>query len=262
VLSARIDERVLLAIRARLPGPVAALSLVFAVRAAHAAHPLQTEDTGTQGASNVEIENGLSRARFASTTLTTYQPQVSVGLAATVDAIVQPSVVWLQAPGRAATSGVGDTNLDGKWRFHGSDPWSFAIRAGVLAPTSQGGLGLPHGDVSEHALLVATWDDSPTTVHANLGLTRVPRAPATRATVAHASAALMQQVDERLILTADGEADQDPDPSRKTWPGSLLGGLIWTARPGLDLDIGYQRSFGAQPVNRQWMAGLTYRFSL
>ena len=72
----------------------------------------------------------------------------------------------------------------------------------------------------------------------------------------------MQQVNESLILTVDGELDQDPSMSRKTWPGSLLGGVIWTAKPGLDLDIGYQRSFNAQPVNRQWMAGLTYRFSL
>jgi hypothetical protein len=242
--------------------PLAALGLSLAAPAVFAAHPLQTEDTGTQGAANVEIENGLSRARVDSTTLTTYQPQVSVGLATTVDAIVQPSVVWLHAPGQSSVSGLGDTNIDGKWRFHGSDPWSFAIRAGVLAPTSQRRLGLPHDDVSEHALLVATWDDTPTTVHANLGLTRVPRAPGARATVAHVSAAVMQQIDERLVLTADGELDQDPDPSRRTWPGSLLGGVIWTARPGLDLDIGWQRSVSAQPGNRQWMAGLTYRFSL
>ncbi|MFL6699291.1 MAG: transporter [Vitreoscilla sp.] len=235
---------------------------MFALPAAFAAHPLQTEDTGTQGAGNVEIENGFSRARFDSTTLTVYQPQVSVGLAATVDAIVQPSAVWLHAPGRPAASGPGDTNVDGKWRFWGSDPWSFAVRAGLLAPTSRDGLGLQHGDVSEHALLVATWDDAPTTVHANLGLTRVPRAPGTRVTVVQASAAVMQQVGERLILTADGEVDQDPDPSRKSWPGSLLGGIIWTARPGLDVDVGWQRSFGAQPINRQWMAGLTWRFAL
>jgi hypothetical protein len=76
------------------------------------------------------------------------------------------------------------------------------------------------------------------------------------------SAALMQALDERLMLTVDGEVDQDPEPSRKAWPGSVLAGAIWTARPGLDLDVGYQRSFGAQPVSRQWMAGLTYRFSL
>ena len=240
--------------------PVVALSL--AAPAARAAHPLQTEDTGTQGASNVEIENGLQRARFDSTTLTTFQPQVSVGLATTVDAIVQPSLVWQHAPDQSSVSGWGDTNIDGKWRFWGSDPWSFAIRAGVLAPTSQHELGLPHGDVSEHALLVATWDDSPTTVHANLGFTHLPRAAGGRENVAHASVAVMQQVNESLILTVDGELDQDPSMSRKTWPGSLLGGVIWTAKPGLDLDVGYQRSFNAQAVTRQWMAGLTYRFSL
>ena len=249
-------------VRARLSLPAAALALALAAPAARAAHPLQTEDTGTQGAANVEIENGFSRARFDSTTLAVWQPQVSVGLATTVDAIVQPSLVWLHAPGRSSPSGLGDTNIDGKWRFYGSDPWSFALRAGVLAPTGQKGLGLPHGDVSEHALLVATWDDTPTTVHANLGLTRLPLAPGTRATVAHVSAAVMQQIDARLLLTADGEIDQDPDSSRRSWPGSLLGGVIWTAQPGLDLDVGYQRSFNARSVNRQWMAGVTYRFSL
>ena len=238
------------------------IGLALATPAAFAAHPLQTEDTGTQGAANVEIENGLSRARLAATTLTVYQPQVSVGLATTVDAIVQPSAVWRQAPGLPERSGLGDTNIDAKWRFWGSDPWSFAIRAGVLAPTAQRGLGLPHGEPSEHALLVATWDGTPTTVHANLGLTRVPRAPGARATVAHLSAAVMQQAGERLVLAADTEIDQDPDPARRAWPGSLLAGAIWTARPGLDLDVGWQRSFSAQPVVRQWMAGLTWRFAL
>jgi hypothetical protein len=244
------------------PNRALALALALAVPTAFAAHPLQTEDTGTQGAGNVEIENGLSRARFDATTLTVYQPQVSVGLATTVDAIVQPSLVWRQAPSSAAVSGPGDTNIDGKWRFWGSDPWSFAIRTGVAAPTSRPGLGLPHGQASGHALLVATWDDAPTTVHANLGFTRMPRAPGTRVTIAHLSAAVMEAVNERLILTVDGGLDQDPDPSRHAWPGSLLAGAIWTARPGLDLDVGYQRSIDARPVNRQWMAGLTYRFAL
>ena len=76
--------------------------LALAAPSAFAAHPLQTEDTGTQGAANVEIENGLARARFDGTTLTTYQPQLSVGLATTVDAIVQPSLVWQRVPGQAA----------------------------------------------------------------------------------------------------------------------------------------------------------------
>ncbi len=239
-----------------------ALMLGLAAAPAFAAHPLQTEDTGTQGEGNVELENGFARARFAATTVTTYQPQVSVGLAPTFDAIVQPALIRQQARGQPSVSGLGDTNVDAKWRFWGVDPWSFGLRAGITAPTGRHGLGLPHGEVSEHALLVATWDNAPTTVHANVGLAHAPGAPGTRATLAHVSAALMQAVNERLILTFDAEADQNPDASRHDWPGSVLGGVIWTARPGLDLDVGYQRSIDARPLNRQWMAGLTCRFSL
>jgi hypothetical protein len=230
-----------------------------------AAHPLQTEDTGTQGEANVEIENGFQRAHADGTTQFTYQPQVSVGLAATVDAIVQPSWVSLRAPAAPGASGLGDTNLDAKWRFWGVDPWSLAVRAGIAAPTSEHGLGLPHGEVSEHALLVATWDSAPTTAHFNLGLVHTPvdaSAPGARATVAHVSAAVMQSLNERLILTVDSAIGQNPAADRSGAVGTILGGVIWTARPGLDLDVGYQRSVHAEPASRQWMAGLTYRFAL
>ena len=241
---------------------ILSLGLSLATTPAFAAHPLQTEDTGTQGAANVEIENGLSQERFGSRTVTVYQPQLSVGLSASIDAIVQPSVAWLHAPGRPMVSGAGDTNLDAKWRFWGRDRWSMAVRGGLSAPTAQDGLGLSDSGSSEHALLVATWHDAPTTVHANVGLTHGPRAPGTRTSVAGLSAALMQAVGDRLVVAVDTGLQQDADASRRTWAGSLLGGVIWTARPGLDLDVGCQRSVNTAAVDRRWLAGLTYRFSL
>src|SRR5690242_6130420 len=89
-----------IAARVVLPGP------------AHAAHPLQTEDTGTQGTGNIEIENGLQRARSGPDSVIVYQPQVSLGLSTTFDAIVQPSFVsWrTRGPGGPDASGLGDTN--------------------------------------------------------------------------------------------------------------------------------------------------------
>jgi hypothetical protein len=229
---------------------------------AFAAHPLQTEDTGTQGAGNVEIESGLQRAQSSGSSAFVYQPQVSLGVAPTLDAIVQPSWVRLRAPGRGTSAGLGDTNLDAKWRFWGVDPWSLAVRAGVEAPTARRGLGLPHGELGEHALAVLTWDGSPTTIHANLGLAHAPAAADGRATLAHVSAAVMQTLDERLILTVDGELDQNPVLRRHVWPGALLAGAIWTARPGLDLDLGYQSSAHVVPATREWLAGITWRFGL
>ena len=240
------------------------LSLALAAPASFAAHPLQTEDTGTQGAGNLEIENGLSRARFDGVTQTLYQPQFSLGLATTIDAIVQPSFEWTHLSGQPAVSGWGDTNIDGKWRFWGSDPVSLALRAGVAVATNEHGFGLTHGKTSEHGLLALTWDHSPTTVHANVGVTYVPRAAATpaRRVMTAVSAALMQQVNEKLILTIDSTFAQAPNPHKSTWPGTVLAGVIWTAKPGLDIDLGWQRSVDDQPVTRTWLAGLTYRFSL
>jgi hypothetical protein len=248
----------------RTPALTIAFALAVASPASFAAHPLQTEDTGTQGVNNLEIENGLSHARYDGTTLTVYQPQFSLGLATTLDAIVQPSFQWLHGPATSTVSGFGDTNVDAKWRFWGSDPLSLAIRGGVALPTSEHGMGLPRGKSAEHGLLALTWDHSPTTVHANVGVTYIPRAPATpaRRAMTSVSAALMQQVDERLILTIDTSFAQAANPHRKRWPGTVLAGVIWTARPGLDLDFGWQRSIDDQPIARTWLAGLTYRFAL
>ena len=241
-----------------------AFSLILAAPAVHAAHPLQTEDTGTQGAGNLEIENGLSRTRYDATTLTIYQPQLSLGLATTLDAIVQPSVERVQTSGQGTVSGFGDTSVDAKWRFWSSDPVSLALRAGVALATNEHGLGLTHGTTSEHGLIALTWYHGPTVVHADVGLTYVPRGPATpaRRVMTGASVALMQRLDEHLNLTVDASFGQSPNPHMTSWPGTILAGAIWTVRPGLDVDLGWQRSVDDRPVTRTWLAGLTYRFSL
>lgn len=231
---------------------------------AHAAHPLQTEDTGTQGTGNVEIENGFLRLRSGPDAVFTYQPQVSIGLSPTVDAIVQPSFIgWHTAgPGGPDASGIGDTNADFKWRFFGIDPVSFAMRAGLELPTAQHGLGLPHGDVSTHALAVMTVDEAPTSWHANLGVTHDPALTGTRTTLMGASAAVLHAVTESFYLTADTSFGQSSDPRRHGWPGTLLGGVIYTVRPGFDLDLGWQASLHDAPVARAWLAGATWRFAL
>jgi len=232
---------------------------------ARAAHPIQTEDTGTQGAGNLELENGFSRERDADargTVVAAWQPQLSIGLAPTLDAIVQPAWVSRRARGADTAAGTGDTNLDAKWRFYGADPWSLAVRAGLELPTARAGLGLAHGRLGEHALLAATWDAAPTTVHVNAGASHALAGPGVRATAVVVSAAVLQAIDERLLVTVDGQFTQDPSPARRAWPGDVLAGAIWTLRPGLDVDLGYEAGINARPSSRSWLAGLTWRFAL
>ena len=226
-----------------------------------AAHPLQTEDTGTQGAGNVEFENGLSWSRTAGSKAFTYQPQVSYGLTPKLDLIVQP--LWLsnRDEGGETVRGWGDTNLDAKWRFFGEAPLSFAVRAGTTLATSQRGLGIPHSKVSMHALLAATCDVAPFSAHGNVALTQNPNGTGERSHIGRVSGALMWAANEQLTLTVDGGAESNADPARSSWPATLLIGAIYTVRPGLDVDIGYQFSVSSSVSTREWLIGFTYRFA-
>ena len=239
----------------------ASLGLLMPWAAVHAAHPMQTEDTGTQREGNIELENGLDWSRSGGSRDFAYQPQVSYGLTPATDLIVQPSLLRHRDP-TSRLSGWGDTNLDVKWRFFGRAPLSLAVRAGATLATSEDGLGNPHGRTTAHALLAATWDAAPLTVHGNVSLSQNPSGIGLRRTVAGVSAAAMWQLNEQLILTVDGSAAANPDPSRHAWPATLLAGAIYTLRPGLDLDVGWQSSVAAtKPAKRDLLAGLTYRFA-
>jgi len=236
------------------------VALVFA-GVAHAAHPLQTEDTGTQGVGNIEIENGLSWSRTGGAKTFNYQPQVSYGLTPALDLIVQPSWQRNRDDDGATVRGLGDTDLDAKWRFFGDAPLSFAVRAGVTLATSQNGLGFPRGKFGTHAVLVATYDAAPFTAHANIGLTQNPGGTGERARVGRISGALTWAANEQLTLVLDAGAASNPDPAKSSWPGTLLVGAFYTLQPGLDVDFGYQSSVGNSAKTNQWLVGLTYRFS-
>jgi hypothetical protein len=123
-------------------------------------------------------------------------------------------------------------------------------------------LGLPSGKLSTHELAVATFEAQPYTVHFNFGLTQNPAGSGLRAGIAHVSSALLWALSERLILTVDGGAGASPDPARHSWPASLLAGAIYTIQPGLDADLGYHEGIGAAHSEREWLAGITYRFAL
>src|SRR6202000_828783 len=122
--------------------------LILTASTAYAGHPMLSEDTGTQGRGNTELELGYAWSRLDGTSSFLFQPQLSYGTSTTFDLILQPSWTRVSTPGLPQQKGLGDTNLDFKWRFYGSAPWSVGVRAGAELPTAQRELGLPHHKVS------------------------------------------------------------------------------------------------------------------
>jgi hypothetical protein len=233
--------------------------LAAVTSAAHAGHPMLSEDTGTQGRGNAELELGYSWSRLGGTSIFLFQPQLSYGTSSTFDLIIQPSWTVVNTPGTGREKGLGDTNLDFKWRFYGAAPWTLGVRAGLQVPTAHNDLGLPDHKVAPHGLLVLTADFTPFAFDANLGYSRVPDNFGARPDLLHFSAAATYAVNERLFLVIDTAIDSNPDSRESTPPAVALAGVIYTARPGLDLDVGYRgRLDSAAPV-RQWLLGITYR---
>ena len=147
----------------------AAFALAALASPAFAAHPLLTEDTGTQGAGESELELGLAQARGGSTKAFEFGPQFSYGAFDTLDLIARPT--WLSVRGAAAngtTQGQGDTGFDVKWRFFQNAPLSFGERAGVAVPTGDFDSGLGTGKTSPHAILISTYAADPWMFAANV----------------------------------------------------------------------------------------------
>lgn len=229
--------------------------------AAFAAHPLTSEDTGTQGSGNAELELGNGWSRTDGSRSYLFQPQLSYGYAPTVDLIVQPSWLASYDPAGGHANGLGDTNLDAKWRFYGAAPWSLGVRAGLEVPTGMHGLGLPDGKVSPHAVLVATFDSTPFTLNMNLGYTYLPGTAGQRTGLYHVSSAGMLAVNENLYLALEASADSNPDPTQSRPLADALAGVIYTVHPGLDIDAGYLAGLNSSSVDRQWLVGVTYRWA-
>ena len=230
----------------------------------HAAHPLLTEDTGTQGSGKFELELGNAWTRDGANRAYEFGPQLSYGMLPNLDAILRPT--WVAArtstDGAATTArGAGDTAADAKWRFYDAGMFSLATRAGIGVPTGDADRGLGAGKPIYHALLVASFDAAPLALHANLGYTRGASDPMTRRDLFHVSTAALVSVGSAWqLLLYDVAFDTNPERARATAPGVVRIGAIYTVREGCNIDVGYQARLNRAAPATGLQVGLTLQW--
>jgi hypothetical protein len=245
----------------------AALFSAACLLPAEAAHPLLTEDTGTQGEGNYQIELMVDRTRDhppgikMRELLTT--AVLSYGLMENADLQVGLPVLRQHihdASGRHARKGPLDASLDLKWRFFEREALSLALKPGITLPTGDADRGFGAGRATWGTLLVLTYEPGPWAFHSHLGYRRNTNAVDQRTSLAHISAALTYKMAEQLKLVADLSADTNPDRADR---GSLryrILGLIYSPTPALDLDAGLKHGHGRAATDRAFLFGATYRW--
>ncbi len=242
---------------------------------AYAAHPLITDDTGTQGTGKFQIE---VTSEFSDNEAGVFEENggeiaaaLSYGISENIDLVIGMPYQWYSFRESAVTvaedDGIGDLSLELKWRFldTGEQGTSFALKPGVSIPTGSEEAGSGSGAVSGGVLLIATHSGRLGAVHGNIGYTRAGYASeavenVSRKDIWHASFAGEINLTEALRAVADIGIETNEDLSSDTHPAYLIGGMIYSINEDMEIDLGVKCGLNEAETDFAFLAGYTARF--
>lgn len=248
-------------------GTAALLACTLGASAAFAAHPLITEDTGTQGQGRFQLELtaelGSDKENGVTTRSAAYAAVLTYGLLDNLDVLLALPYARLRADdaGTSTTvSGIGDVGLDLKWRFYERSDLSVAAKVGLSYPSGNETEGLGSGYWNYSVNLVTSYADGPWGYHLHLGYWRNRNAVEEISGIHHASVALTYQASETWRLVADAGNDTTPDRSSEESRVFLTIGAVASLHEDLDLDFGLRQALSAPQTDTTYLLGMAWRF--
>lgn len=243
-----------------------------------AAHPLSTDDTGTQGMLKGQVEATAEFSWDKSTnstgTTTTKTNQQNLGLAVTlgildsIDASVSFPFTIQQIKENDVTtrdnSGLNDITLALKWRFIELGPVSLAIKPAVTLPNGNQSRNLGNGRAIYAATLISTVDLKPVSLHANLGYTHQEYVdavrPENRTDLWKMSLAAGVEVLKGLQVVAEVGTSSNSLHTSNVWPTYMTGGLIYSITGNLDIDLGVRGGLNKPFTDLMLLTGIVFKF--
>lgn len=134
-----------------------------------AAHPLITDDTGTQGKGNTQIEltveHGYEQEDGTRENTANTNAVFSYGVRDNVDLILTLPHRRISSEAedgsRTVNRGQGDVGLDVKWRFYEKENLSLALKPGLTMPTGDETKNLGAGRTRQSLYLTTSYDADP-----------------------------------------------------------------------------------------------------
>jgi hypothetical protein len=256
-----------------------ALCALLSAKQLYAAHPLITDDTGTQGRGKFQIElvsefsTDEERVDGIGTKETGGEAAavVSAGLTDNLDLIVALPWQWyaVREDGIAVADdeGLADIAVGLKWRVYDNDEsgLSLALTPRISIPTGDETKGLGSGKVSGGIMGILSCESRIGSLHANFGYLRnAYRLEAdnlsSRQDIWHASLAAEINFIGELTTVANIGIETNEDRSSNTHPAFILGGLIYGLTDNLDVDLGVKAGLNKAETDTTLMAGMAVRF--
>ena len=228
---------------------------------AFAAHPLVTDDAGTLGAGNLQLELNGEYAKDGGDSATEMAAAVAGGLRDDLDIVLSVPYQFLRSTddegARVTEDGISDAALELKWRFYETEHCSLALKPGITFPTGDDDNGLGDGKAAYSAVFIATGSVDPVTLHMNLGYTKNRKE---LRNVWNYSLAAEYELGNDLLLVGNVGGETNSDKESGTHPAFVLGGVIYNVNESLSVDLGIKAGLNKAEPDYAVLAGLTFAF--
>lgn len=238
----------------RLKSSVAVAAVLLFSQGAYGAHPLVTEDTGTQGKGGWQLELNGERNRDEGVRGAQAEVKLAYGIADTLD--VALAAPWLDT---GVESGMGDAAIEIKWRFWERGPLSLALQPGLTLPSARDGQGLGTGRTTWGALLIGSYQGEDWLFQAHAGYRRNRNTLGERESIRQVAGAVLYKLTDSVLPLLDVSLTTNPDPASGKAVRETVLGVIWQVTKDFDLDAGIR--IGNDPaIDRALMLGATIRW--
>ncbi len=240
---------------------------LFAAAPAFAAHPLTTEDTGTQGRNHVQLEvtaeYGKDKAAGVEEKATDVAAVFAYGLRDDLDLLLTLPYARVETRENGATTtvdGLGDVGLDAKWRFFEAEHLSLALKTGVSFASGDDTRGLGAGKSGFGISLVASYEMAEWGYHVQLGHLRNRNVHDEREAIQHVSVAVTRMVTDKLMLAAELGSSSTTDRAVDEDARFMTLGAVYGVRDDFDIDIGLKRGLSDPETDTTLQVGMALRF--
>lgn len=241
-----------------------ASSLLFAT-VVQAAHPLITEDTGTQGKGRFQLEltaeHGYKDEDYAAERDRQFAATLAYGIRDDMDLIVTIPYQRVSSDNAGdieTHSGKSDVGFDVKWRFYENENLSMALKPGMTFPTGDDTVGLSSGKSGYSLYHVTSFEPKPWAFHLSLGYWRNRNIADEREGIWHVSFGGMRELEGKLKIVGDIGANTNTDKSSNTETAFLILGAIYSFTQ--NFDFGIKRGLTNVETDYTLLGGMALRF--
>jgi hypothetical protein len=250
-----------------------------------AAHPFLTDDAGTQGRGNWQLElqydygrndatvdagagpfRQESRAALFTSVVTCgllENLDIALGLSGLKQRVIENGVVTEDS------SGMSDSTLELKWRFYETEAFSLALKPGLLLPTGDEEKGLGTGSTSWGVALLATYEAEPWAFLGNVAYSKLrfklPQdASENHANLWRVSGGLSYSLIGGVRLVGEAGLRRNESKNDAFLPDATsqfgMVGFIYSPTKNMDFDAGFRKNFNNAEFDKVFLIGAMFRW--